>query len=73
MIITTQDYINMVLLVFAYGMLAWVALAFSVWAVNRFWVDPLNDIKVNTNTYKINHVTATQGKQDRQRKHRKAA
>lgn len=60
-------------LVFAYGMLLWIALAFSVWAVNRLWVDPLDDIKVNTNTYKINHVTATQNKQSKQNKHREAA
>lgn len=63
-------------LVFAYGMLSWVALAFSVWVVNRFWVDPLDDIRINTNTYKINNVTALQGKQtrhNRQRKHQRAA
>ena len=40
MIITTQDYIHVILLVFIYGTVALLLIGFSAFVVNRFWVDP---------------------------------
>jgi len=52
MIITTQDYINLILLVSAYGIIAWILLMTSAWIINRFWIDPLGK------SYNRNHIIA---------------
>jgi len=54
MTITTQDYINLILIMLTYGIIAWVLLMTSVYIVNRFWPDPLQ--KQNNNNK--NQITA---------------
>jgi len=62
----------MFLTVFTYFLIAGLTLTLCMFIVDRFWIDPL-DIKVNTNTYKFDHVTAGQDKHQRNNRQKRAA
>lgn len=53
MTITTQDYINVILILFIYGTAALLLIGFSAFIVNRFWYDP--KVKNCITTDKIKH------------------
>lgn len=44
--------------VFGYGITAWVLLMTSVYIVNRFWIDPLEQQKSITDNNSNNYITA---------------
>jgi len=49
MTIIVQDYINLVLLVSAYGITAWILLMTSIYIANHFWIDPLERKNIKNN------------------------
>lgn len=52
MTIIAQDYINLILLITAYGITAWILLMTSIYIINRFWIDSLEKANIK------NHITA---------------
>lgn len=62
MTIYTQDYINLILLLLAYGFLIWLSIGIAVLLRRKFWVDPVVKAELNKSLYvkPASHITAEQ-------------